>query len=233
MVFKKKAAPMKKTGKKDYSSKQIVRVVKKLALKEDRKDAKVYRPSAVSAGLVTSTAGGTYMLNNIAQGDNDNQRNGNKITLLRVKMQGEISLPTTTTVANMNDIVRIIVFKDKQCNGVQATVTSILDSANIFSFYNEDNIPENSPRRFTIYYDKFHSINASGVGFQGTYIESGTTRKVFQLDKKLNVPVQFNSTTGAITEQNSNTLGLLVISLQGAMYVDWNTEVSFCDAEGL
>jgi len=125
------------------------------------------------------------------------------------------------------------VFKDSQCNGVQATVTSILDSANVFSFYNEDNIPENGPKRFIIYYDEFHTINAAGVGFQGTYIESGTNRRLFQLNHKLNVPVQFNSTTGAITEQNTNTLGLLVISLQGAMYVDWFTEVSFCDSEGL
>lgn len=222
-----------KRSKKTVTTKKIEKVVKRLAVKEDRKDAKVFRPTAVSAGVIPATAGNTYMLNNIAQGDNDNQRNGNKITLLRIKMLGEISLPTTTTVANMNDILRIIIFKDKQCNGVQATVTSILDTANIWSFYNEDNIPENHPRRFTIYYDKFHTISASGVGFQGTYIESGTTRKVFKLNKKLNIPIQFNSTTGAITEQNSNTLGLLVISLQGAMYIDWNTEVSFCDSEGL
>jgi len=222
-----------RTYRKPYSVKKIEKVVKKLAVKEDRKDAKVFRPTAVSSGVIPSTAGNTYMLNNIAQGDNDNQRNGNKISLLRLKVLGEISLPTTTTVANMSDTVRIIFFKDKQCNGVQATVASILDSANVFSFYNEDNIPENFPKRFTILYDKFHTINASGVGFQGTYVESGTTRKVFQLNKKLNIPIQFNSTTGAITEQNTNTLGLLVISLQGAMYIDWNIEVSFCDAEGL
>jgi len=207
--------------------------VKKVSVKEDRKDAKVYRPAVINSGIVVPATGGTYMLSNIAQGTNDNNRIGNKIKLLRLRMLGEISLPTTTTVANMNDILRVIIFVDHQTNGIQTTVASVLDTAHVFSFYNEDNIPENGPKRYQILYDKFHTMSASGVGFQGTYIESNTTRKVFKFDKKLSSNVQYNSTTGAITEQNSNSLQMLVISLQGAMYIDANIEVSFCDNEGL
>jgi len=223
-TYRKRVAP---------STKRITKVVKALSVKADRKDAKVWRPTSYNS-FVPATATTVGLLTGIAQGDNDNQRNGNKIKVLGLDFYGHMALPTNPTPASWNDVIRVIIFKDRACNGALATASAILeDTSDVFSPYNEDNLPRNSPRRFTILYDRMHVLNATVATYTGSAVESGTVRRPFRVHKKLNIPVQFNSTAGAITELNNNNLGYLTICSQNASSMAFDIQVSFCDAEGL
>lgn len=182
--------------------------------------------------ITTSTAGTVYgSLNTIGQGDGSTNRNGDKVQVTRLEVSGEINLPTTSTVADMNDYVRLIVYVDKQCNGANATRAAILDKASPYSFYNPDNQPMNNPKRFRILFDKTFNLNASAAGYNGTSIVSGTVRKPFKLTKDMKVNLQYNGATGVVSELNNSNLGMLAISSQGAATINCDIKTHFVDGD--
>jgi len=230
-IYKAKSKKTKKVAKQE-----IVSIVKAVNLNYSRNNPKVFRP-ATTSGITVPTAGGTYMLSNIVCNTqpNDNTRIGADIRIVGMSCRGEISCPTSSTTANLNDIARLMWFVDHQTNGVQTTVAALLTNATgsgVFSHYNEDNQPvgKGMRKRFTILQDKYHAVSASAAGWNGANFVSGTVRKPYRFDKKLNTIVRYNGLTGAISEQNMNSLGCCMIGLQGVMYISINVEIYFVDA---
>ena len=114
------------------------------------------------------------------------------------------------TQAPDNDTARIILFWDKQCNGATAGVTDILESAQYNSFNNLAN-----KGRFKILMDKRYTLNyMTGIGTAGDQDYSAVF-KHGSYYKKCNIPVEYDSTTGAITEIKSNNIGVLLIPSNG------------------
>ena len=157
-----------------------------------------------SSGLVTDS------INKIAQGVTESTRVGRKCTLKRIGWKYEVKLDERDGVANPpnGDVVRIIMFLDKQCNGATAAVTDLLESADYQSFNNLAN-----SGRFRVLMDKVVTINYRNLASDGAGIVSST--EVMQSGsfyKRCNIPLEFSATTGAITEIRSNNIGVLIIS---------------------
>lgn len=147
-------------------------------------------------------------INEIPQGTTEKNRIGRRCTVLLVDLHVQLKLPATTTVGDADDIVRFILFCDKQCNGATAAVADILETGNYRAHYNLANI-----NRFKILHDKTYKVIApnGGVGSTPNW-QSGPDIRYFKILKRLHLPIEFDSTTGAITEIRSNNIGVLVIS---------------------
>lgn len=136
---------------------------------------------------------------------------------------------TKTETANdalTGSLFRLIMFVDKQANGATATVTDILESANIMSFRNLAN-----SGRFIILMDRTMDMNCNAGGGNGSTTEYGTVETYMSFNKSCNIPIEFSSTTGAITEIRSNNIGILSIaSANNTATLDSKIRIRFSDS---
>ncbi len=162
--------------------------------------------------------------NIIAQGVTESQRIGRKCTIKQILWRYELLLGAGTT-SNSSDIARIVLYQDKQTNGATAAVTDILETADFQSFNNLAN-----SSRFKILLDKAYAMNGVGLAGDGTTIDSPShiTRGTFF--KKCNIPIEYNSTTGAIGEQRTNNIGLLLLSRSGLIAFSSKMRLRFTDS---
>lgn len=186
-----------------------------------------FKDTVVAAGGSVSTAGeivpATGTLNVIAQGTGESERIGRKVEVKYIGVRYTLHLDDTTVANQTKDTVRVILYQDKQANGATAGVLDILDTASYQSFNNLSN-----KGRFRVLADRVHSLQATaGAGTTGlTYgeaIQNGS------MHIKCNTPIEFNSTTGAITEIVSNNLGFLVISSDGHTEFDATVRLRYSD----
>ncbi len=163
---------------------------------------------------INGTIQNTGSVNLIAQGTTESTRIGRKCTIKSINWRYNLSLTEEDGVANPagSDSVRVILYQDKQCNGVTAAVTDILESDDWQSFRNLAN-----SGRFLIYMDRVHNMNRIAGGGNGTASDWAGTRFNYSYYKKCSIPLEFNSTAGAITEIRSNNLGVLLLSQQGVV----------------
>lgn len=167
---------------------------------------------------------GDIVLNSIctvAQGTAESERIGRKIRLEKINWRYSVKLATTATIADTSDIVRVMLYLDKQCNGAAATVANILEATQFDSFLNLEN-----SGRFTILMDKFHTVNAS-AGIGTAVGEVIVFRSKFC---KANYPIEYSSTTGAIAEIRSNNIGILAISKSGHCVLDGKLRIRYSDS---
>ncbi len=148
----------------------------------------------------------------IAQGVTESTRVGRKCTLKSIGWTYEVTLPEVAAAASppQPEHIRVILYLDRQANGAAATVTGILESADFQSYNNLANSSRFvtlMDRRFTMTYKAAIGISASSDWPQ--QIISG------QFYKGCNIPLEFDNTTGAITEIRSNNVGVLLISRGG------------------
>ncbi len=184
----------------------------------------------VSNGGNTVSATGEILdlsLNLIANGTGESQRIGRKSVIRKIGVRYQMLLPAeASTASECSDVLRLIIYIDKQANGAAATVSQILSGTNFMDFNNLEN-----KGRFTILMDKYHPISASN-GFQ-TSSSAGTTGEAIrfhQWHKKVQVPISFNSTTGAITEICCNNIGVLGISQKGILAFSGEYRLRFTDS---
>jgi len=175
-----------------------------------------------SVGAVYTT------LNTIAQGAGENERIGRKCTIHSIHWRYNIKLPESTggsTPAN-SDTVRVILFCDKQANGTGAVTSDILASNNYHAFRKLANT-----KRFVILYDKQHTTNitALSVNTAGTAYSNTEVIREFVVNKKVNIPLEFDNTTGVLTGVMSNNLGLLTISKSGNINMNSRFRLRFSD----
>ncbi len=152
-------------------------------------------------------------INKIGQGTTEITRIGRKVWIRKIQWRYRVILPTTdaTSIAQNPDNCRIILFKDRQCNGAAALVTDILESADFQSFNNLVN-----SGRFQVLMDKNIVLNPRAIASDGTGLMSTAEVDVQgTFFKNCNIPLEFNSTAGAITEICCNNLGVLLISRAG------------------
>ncbi len=167
-----------------------------------------YDDSVVAAGAVVNTAGS---LNLIAQGVTESTRVGRKCTIMSIGCRYDITLPQIADSSpGFGDVIRVIVYLDKQTNGAIAANTDILETADYQSFNNLSN-----KSRFRILHDKTFDMNYVAGGGDATansYAGGAVTNTWF---KKCSIPLEFSSTTGALTELRSNNINIMVCSKHG------------------
>ncbi len=169
-------------------------------------------------GTVSATGTVTNSWNLIAQGTTEKLRIGRKAILRSITARWIVALPINQDVADISagEIVRIIVFCDKQCNGANAAVLDILETAEVESYYNLVNLG-----RFQILYDRKITLNRQVAVTDGTNTSTSPAfRREMHFHRKLNVPIEFDNTAGAISEIRSNNIAALYISHAGVAAIE-------------
>ncbi len=182
-------------------------------------DLDINDATIASGGTITQVS-----CNIIPQGVTEIQRIGRKCTINTILWRYELLLAAGTT-SNATDVVRIILYLDKQTNGATAAVTDILESDDFQSFNNLAN-----SARFDILLDKTIAMNAIGLAGDGTTIDSPAHIAQFTFFKKCNIAIEFSATTGAIGEQRTNNIGLLLLSRSGLVSFGSKMRLRFTDA---
>ncbi len=123
------------------------------------------------------------------------------------------------------DTVRVILYLDKQVNGATASATLILESANYQSFNNLSN-----SGRFCTLMDRTYTLNHTNLASDGAGVVSSSN--IFVDDsfyKDCNIPIEFNSTSGVITEISSNNIGVLLLAKVGEVAFESKMRLRFSD----
>lgn len=162
----------------------------------------------------------------IAQGDTEVQRIGRKITIRKIQWRYNIKLIQQTVSSATGDIVRVVLYQDRQTNGAAAAVTDIMESDNYQSFLNLANSD-----RFFILHDKTFEVNATAGGGDGTTEDYGLVEKHHTVYKECNIKIQYDDsvTTGAIGSMRSNNIGVLLLSKNGVCAFDSKMRFRFSD----
>lgn len=164
--------------------------------------------------------------NLIAQNVTETGRVGRKVILRSVTFRGLFSLPEVTAAASFSpaDHVRIVIYVDQQTNGANAAVTDLWETAVIHSYRN---LAQQS--RFKILWDKRVLLNyGAGAMIAGPAVYSPEVFRFVHWNKKLNLPIQFNNTTGAIGEIRSNNLCVALCSQRGTVgLIDGRVRIRF------
>jgi len=205
---------------------KVKSIVNKQIAKKDAEDPRIFRDT-YGPGVQNNTGNViSSFCTGITQGTNDNQRSGGQILVTGLQLRGEFYLPSDQTSANQVDQFRFIVFVDRQCNGTAPTVASVLETANLYSFYNEDNIPVGGKGRFKILWDKMLILATKTQSHDaGGNVRTSPVRIPIKKNFKLKVPIIYNSTLGNLTEMNLNNIGAICINGQGVSGIDlrWRT----------
>ncbi len=168
-------------------------------------DVDVDDAAIATAGTIQN--GGT--INIIAQNTTESTRIGRKCTIRAINWRYSIDLPAQASMSETAEIVRVIMYLDKQCNGATATTTNILETDDYQSFNQLAN-----KSRFRILMDRTHTlVSPSGIAGPVT----GLTQYEDSFFAKVNIPLEYDNSasTGALTTIRSNNLGVLLISKTG------------------
>ncbi len=166
----------------------------------------------------TTVIGNTFQtlqttINDIAQNTSETGRIGRNIVLKKIMFKGELNLISQSgvdAVFDSNDHVRLILYLDKQTNGAVASIADILETTGVGSQNSFRNLANS--KRFVILYDKKWTLHANiseGVG--ATFQSSSLTLPV-EFFMNVNLPIEFDSTTGSISEMQSNNIGFIAVS---------------------
>ncbi len=169
--------------------------------------------TVISLDPVTTTGTVTQSINLIPQGVTESTRVGRKCVIKSILMKYECFLGETDAAVTFqpNDSFRMLLVLDKQCNGAGPAVLDILETAEFRGFNQISN-----KGRFRILKDFQVSLNYQCGASDGAGVVSAAGyERSYSFYKKLNIPLEFSSTTGAISEIQSNNLVLLLISLNG------------------
>lgn len=186
-----------------------------------------------AAGSILGTSISAGSLSTIPQGQTESTRIGRKSVIRQINWRYTVVLPGTAGVnamVNDSDSVRIILYLDKQCNGVTAVAggdTGILQTAVFHSFNNLVN-----KGRFLILMDRVHDLNHITGGSDGATGDTGEVSTSGTFFKKCNIPIEYDSAldTGVIATIRSNNLGCLCFTRRGLARIESVMRLRFTDS---
>lgn len=146
---------------------------------------------------ITGEVPATGQLALIPQGTTESTRIGRKVQIKSIQIRGVFTFNPAATNPGA-DTVHMYLILDTQCNGAAATVPDVFTGTAL-----REALPNiANSQRFTII-KKFTIKFQSMAGIHGAL-----TWEVTPLDyyKKCSIPIEYSSTTGAITEIRSNNL---------------------------
>jgi len=143
----------------------------------------------------------------IPQGVTQSTRVGRKCTVKSIQVRAQLTdLPAAAAVAATT--IYLYLMQDTQCNGAAAGVTDVLTSSD----FAQGMVNMANSGRFKIIKRWIMDFN-SGAGVATAL---NRTAKHLEFYKKCSIPIEFSSTTGAITEIRSNNLFLMAGTGGGA-----------------
>ena len=178
------------------------------------------------ANIATGGTIAQSSVNLIAQGVTEVQRVGRKCVMRSINWRFTIQKDSVANGTTASDTVRVILYHDKQTNGAAAVSTDILESADYQSFNNLAN-----KSRFRTLMDRTYAMNASAGSGRGATdtVDYAETRLDETFYKTVNIPLEFDAATGALTEIRSNNVGVLLLSADGRCSFASKMRVRFSD----
>jgi len=166
-------------------------------------DVSISEPFDATMGIPNTP---TSLVVALAQGTGESERIGRSIRVKSIQIKGRlISDPTTTTSYSCDAYMWLVL--DTQANGANPAVTDVFTSATASSaLVNLDN-----SQRFRIL-KKWHWNFGVTAGVAAAYSARSHSVDYY---KKCDIPIEYSSTTGALTEIRSNNLFLICGSLGG------------------
>ena len=135
----------------------------------------------------------------IVAGNGENNRIGRKVTVKSIQFRGTF-LAVPSTSANFSAVIHLYLIQDTQTNGALAGFTDVFTGAQAnTAMYNLDN-----SKRFRILKKWVCDFNATA----GATTAYNNQSKHIEFYKRCNIPINYSSTTGAISEVASNGLFL-------------------------
>lgn len=174
--------------------------------------------TATSPTSTTST--GTIC--QVVQGDTENNRNGRKIVITSIYMQGYIQSDSAF------DKIQMCLILDTQCNGALPAYDDIFSAVPAATTERFLNVSNGS--RFKVLKKIVMTFDATTALAGPVY--TGTTRKI-KFFKKCNIPIEYDNsaTTGVITSIKSNNLFWVAISAQDDLStLVFNNRIRFRDS---
>ncbi len=178
---------------------------------------------AILANNWTILNSGTLLT--IAAGTGESQRVGRKISIRKIGFRYTIALLLGTSSTSTSSSVRVMVYLDKQTNKLTAALGDIVEDDTFYTFNNLSN-----KGRFVILMDRTHDISSTAGAGDGTTNDFGENIKAFTFFKECNIPIEYNSTAGALSEMTSNNIAIMVFSSENAIArIDGNFRFRFSD----
>lgn len=149
---------------------------------------------------------------NIPQGTSQSERDGRKCVVKSIgwhfTIDYEANISSGLAAGPSPATIRVMMYLDKQCNGATATNTDlVVDATSLLTFNNLSN-----SGRFRTLMDRTYTLTPPGGGgpiaANNDWAGASVTDSFY---KKCSIPLEFNSTTGAITEIRSNNIGWMCI----------------------
>lgn len=182
------------------------------------KDTTLAATAVTAAGNITNST-----LVGIQEGNTDQTRVGNKITVKTVMLRGTVVLPTAATAASGADVVRVILYLDRGCNGSAATVAELLASADYRAFNNLDNNDRfRTLAETTMSLNNLTNVPTAGGTMSGVYAN-------FFLKGKVNLPFKYKGNTGAVADMANNNIGVMVIGRDEHATIEYIARVKYTD----
>ncbi len=187
-------------------------------------ELKFYDTFLVNAALTTTTdmsggehnPSGTIALNTVVQGEGENQRDGRKMIMKSISVNGLIgSAPQTNeTAADPGATILVALVWDKQTNG------ALLNSENVYVNPSGANVGAVLPYRNLQYISRFKVLASRQMQmpiptltWDGTNMEQGGVQHVFRFDLKLpDIPVTFSANTETIANIIDNSLHVIAFT---------------------
>lgn len=174
----------------------------------------------VTVGLSPLSITGTFFdsLLTIPQGTSENERIGRKCTVKSLGLRFNINLLTQDMPNETTDVVKMYVILNTQTNGSNISTVDFLETTNVHSFRDLANTG-----RFKVLATRKYALQSTAGG------NTNFARSVVcdEINLKLNLPIEYNGTTGIISEMRSNNILLLFISLEGRCSVEMRTRIRF------
>lgn len=148
----------------------------------------------------------------IAQGTGESERIGRKIVIKKIQLRYRTTFNGVSGGSGPEapETLRIMLVQDKQTNGSLWTTGQLMEDTTPYAFRNLAN-----SGRFNVLMEKTLSLDAgSGMG-NGTSNDVNGKSWFHSWSKICNIPIEYDSTTGAITEHRTNSLRMIVFAETG------------------
>jgi hypothetical protein len=166
---------------------------------------------AASVGATIASTGTMIGLSvNVAQGDNFDNRTGDKITYTHTLVKTRFTAVTTSQSA------RFILFSDRFNQGTTPAITDLLQTNNFIAGYNQLTVMQQ--KRMVIHRDWTVDCNIAGEAIKSTTFTLGRTGSIY-----------YNGTTAVAASNGRGALFLLVIGSASTGLYDLMVESKYVD----
>lgn len=193
-------------------------------VRSSSKEKKFFDTALAFSFDATGEVPATGQLVLIPQGVTEQSRVGRACVIKSLQLRIHAGFaPAAAATASTNAWIYVV--QDTQANGAAAAITDVLTSNNMSTgLLNLDN-----SQRFRILKKLKMTFNP-GAGVTTAYNNVNVDKECFL---KLNIPIDYSSTTGAITEIRSNNIFLLAgtdTTSDDTVVLDGNARVRFTDS---